>query len=97
MKIEEARLEIYTKALGRKIHVTDLDVATFYSSKFDFAGPLPAQQRVEVELPDGTTRTLWVIPENERVELLQDRILVSSNLKFSETPPSLNERGKPSP
>lgn len=87
MEIEEAKLELYIKLFGKKIHITNVDIARFYGPKFDFAGPLPAQGQAKVKLPDGTTKTLWIVPENDTLELVKDQIIVSSDIRFSEKPP----------
>jgi hypothetical protein len=64
----------------------DIDAAKFYKPKFEFAGPQPIQADVDVALPDGSKKTIFIKPVNQNLQIEQDQIVVTSNLLFADHP-----------
>jgi len=83
VKILKAEFEVYTKIFGKKIHITNIDAARFYKPEFEFAGPEPIQPSVNVNLPDGTSKTIYITPVSQNLKLEQAQIVVASRLVFS--------------
>ena len=86
MKVLKAEFEVYTKIFGRKIHITNIDAARFYRPEFEFAGPQPVQPKVDVKLPGGQIKTVYIVPVKQDLHLEQDQIVVTSELAFSDHP-----------
>ena len=86
VKVLKAEFEVYTKIFGKKIHITNIDAARYYKPEFDFAGPQPVQASVNVNLPDGTTKTIYITPASQDMKIGQGEIVVTSSLVFSDHP-----------
>ncbi len=86
IKVLKAVFEVYTKIFGKKIHITDVDAATFYRPEFEFAGPQPVQPSVSITLPDGSIKTIYIIPVSQDLKLVKSEIVVTSHLIFSDQP-----------
>lgn len=84
VKVLKASFEIYTKIFGKKIHITDVDISKYYRPEFEFAGPQPMQPSVTVTLPNNTTKTVFITPVNQNLKLEEGRIVVSSDLQFTD-------------
>ena len=88
VKVLRASFEVYTKVFGKKIHISDVDLSRFYRPEFEFAGPQPVQSSVAVTLPNNTTKTIYISMINQSMKIEQNQISVTSNLKFSDQPPT---------
>ena len=88
VKVLKASFEVYTKVFGKKIHISDVDLSRFYKPEFEFAGPQPIQSSVAVTLPNNTTKTVYISTMNQSMKIEQSQIVVTSNLKFSDQPPT---------
>ncbi|HTR82477.1 MAG TPA: hypothetical protein VMM58_12675 [Bacteroidota bacterium] len=88
VKVLTATFEVYTKIFGKKIHLGDVDVSKFYRPEFEFAGPQPVQPNVLVTLPGDQSKTVYITPVGQNLKIEQDQIVVTSNLVFSDRPPS---------
>jgi hypothetical protein len=86
IKILQATFEVYFKIFGKKIHITDIDVAKYYKPEFEFAGPQPIQASVDVALPDGSKKTIFIRPVAQNLVIEQERIVVNSQLAFADHP-----------
>ena len=86
VKVKKASFEVYTKIFGKKIHIADVDISRFYRPEFEFAGPQPVQDSVEVEMPDGSKKTIYIKTKDHNMTLRENEIVVTSNLEFSEQP-----------
>jgi hypothetical protein len=84
VKVQKAEFEVYTKVLGKKIHIADVDISKFYRPEFEFAGPQPVQSQVSVTLPDGSIKTIYIKTTDHKMELRQDVIVVTSKVVFSD-------------
>jgi hypothetical protein len=86
VKVLQATFEVYIKIFGKKIHITDIDAARYYKPEFEFSGPQPIQASVDVALPDGTKKTIFIKPVAQNLIIEQERIVVSSKLAFADHP-----------
>ena len=86
VKVLHAMVEVYFKILGAKIHITDIDAARYYKPEFEFSGPQPIQASVDVALPDGTKKTIFIKPIAQNLRIEQDQILVTSKFAFADHP-----------
>jgi hypothetical protein len=86
VKVLHATFEVYFKIFGKKIHIADIDAARFYKPEFEFAGPQPIQASVDVALPDGSKKTIFIKPVDQNLRIEQDQITVTSKLIFADHP-----------
>jgi hypothetical protein len=86
VKVQQATFEVYIKIFGKKIHITNIDAARYYKPEFEFSGPQPIQASVDVALPDGSKRTIFIKPVAQNLVIEQERIIVSSKLAFADHP-----------
>jgi hypothetical protein len=86
VKVLHATFEVYFKILGMKVHIADIDAARFYKPEFEFAGPQPIQPSVDVALPDGSKKTIFIKPVDQNLRIEQDQITVTSRLIFADHP-----------
>jgi hypothetical protein len=86
VKVLQATFEVYIKIFGQKIHITNIDAARYYKPEFEFSGPQPIQASVDVALPDGSKKTIFIKPVAENLAIEQERIVVSSKLAFADHP-----------
>ena len=61
-KFKQATFEVYIKIFGKKIHITNVDAARYDKPEFEFSGPQPIQASVDVALPDGSKKTIFIKP-----------------------------------
>jgi hypothetical protein len=87
IKVLKATFEVYFNIFGKKIHITDIDASRFYRPEFEFAGPQPIQAQVEVALPGGNKKMIYITPYAQFMKIEQERIVVTSQLKFTDQPP----------
>jgi hypothetical protein len=86
IRVLHATFEVYIKIIGKKIHITDIDAARYYKPEFEFAGPQPIQASVDVALPDGNKKTIFIKPVSQNLVIEQERIVVTSKLEFADRP-----------
>jgi len=82
VKVKKASFEVYTKIFGKKIHIADVDISKVYKPEFQFAGPQPVQDSVEVVMPDGSTKIINISMKDANMKLAEQKIVVTSNLEF---------------
>lgn len=88
IKVEKAVFSIYTKLFGKKIHITDVDLANYLTDAFSFEGPLTMKTDVSFTMPDGTEKKVYTWPAKCALSVIDKAVMVTCELKFSETPPS---------
>jgi hypothetical protein len=86
VKVLQATFEVYIKIFGKKIHIANIDAARYYKPAFEFSGPQPIQATVDVALPDGSKKTIFIKPYAQDLTIEQERIVVTSNLAFTDHP-----------
>ena len=83
----KATFEVAINIFGKKIHIADIDASKFYRPEFEFSGPQPVQASVEVALPGENKKMIYITPYGQFMKIEQERIVVISQLKFSDHPP----------
>lgn len=84
VRITKAIFEIYTKVLGQKVHIKDLDLAEYFTEPFTFEGPMTLNTDMLFELPDGKTKKIFIKPSKCELRVLEKMVEVACELEFSE-------------
>jgi len=84
IKVRSAEFELYLGLFGKKLHITNIDLARFYKEPICFPGPEPIDKGIELTLPDGRKKSLSVTPENYSLRLEKGAIRITSVLSFKE-------------
>lgn len=87
VKINRCILEIYTKIMGTKYHIKDIDIADNFKDPFTFEGPTATSTDMEMEMPDGTIRKLYMTTTDCDLTVEEKKIVVPCEVGFSLTPP----------
>ncbi len=82
MAVEEAIFKIYIKVLGKKTQVGQVDIAKYYKPKFEFNGPQPIQNIIEMEVGNNKLREISVSMVGSELVVEKDQITVSANLQY---------------
>ena len=80
---EEIKVSLSIKLFGKKVKLGTLDLSKFYKPSFEFSGPMPIQNSIEIDKPDGTKHVINISTENEKLILEKNKISVYSNLTFT--------------
>ncbi|MFQ6678339.1 MAG: hypothetical protein ACE5D0_08460 [Fidelibacterota bacterium] len=83
MTVEKAIYKIYIKVLGKKIKVGEVDIAKYYKPKFEFNGPEPVQNVVEVQTGKNKIRMIRVTTTNNQLIIEKDKIRTTVDLVYS--------------
>jgi hypothetical protein len=83
MQVVEAKFAIRVKILGQKIKIASIDIGEYYRPKFEFNGPEPVQQEVEVDIGNGKTRLISVTVEGRQIAMEHDQLRVSVDLTYA--------------
>lgn len=85
LQVKSADFDLEFKVFGKKVKLGSVDVARFYSPKFEFDGPEPINQIVSMDLPDG--KKSFQITTNEPELFINDgSIEIASNITVIEVP-----------
>jgi hypothetical protein len=82
VKITDAVFEIYTRFLGKKIHLKTIQLADYFTSPFSFEGPLSMESAMDFEMPDGTKKILYARPTQCKLKIEPKQIIVLSQIGF---------------
>ncbi len=88
IKIKKASFEVAMDLLGNKIHITDVDISSYYKPQFEFSGPQPMQSQVIIPLPDKTKKTVEVRSVVKKILVDEGKIWVGSSIEFRTVSPS---------
>ena len=83
LKVKELKVKLSFKMLGQSVSIGTIDLAEYYKPSFEFAGPQPIQNQIEIEKPDKTKKVINIESVNENLILEKDKITVYSDLNFS--------------
>ncbi|MFQ6607898.1 MAG: hypothetical protein ACE5EE_05095 [Fidelibacterota bacterium] len=83
IKVKETKVKLSFKFLGQKVPIGSINLAKYYKPSFEFAGPQPIQNQIEVELPDDSKRVINIITRHGDLVLGKDNVTVFSNLEFN--------------
>lgn len=87
VKLDKAIMGIYTKILGRKVHITDVDLADHFTEVFSFEGPLTTMSTdMSFHMPDGSTRTIYAYPSDADLTVINHGVEVVCEMEFSDRP-----------
>jgi hypothetical protein len=89
VKITKCMVEIYTKLFGAKYHLKDVDIASEFTDPFTFEGPTATSTDMEMEMPDGSIRKLYMTTTDCDLSVKEKQIVVPCEVNFSLTPPPL--------
>ena len=84
LKIEEAKVILDFDLFGKKIVLTEIDIARYFSKAFNLNGPQPMSEHIEFDLPSGEKRQIKVKTNQSFMEIKKDKILVKTALDFSQ-------------
>jgi hypothetical protein len=87
VKITKCILEIYTKFMGTKYHLKDIDLADQFTDPFTFDGPTATSTEMDMEMPDGSVRKLYMTTTDCDLSVKEKQIVVPCEVDFSLTPP----------
>jgi hypothetical protein len=82
MQVVEAKFPISVKVLGQKIKLATIDIGQYYNPKFEFNGPEPVQEQVELDMGDGNIRLVGVTASGRTIKMEKDQLRVSVNLAY---------------
>ena len=68
--------------LGKKIVLSELDIASYFSIPFKLNGPEPIASNIEYKLPNGEIRKVSCKTSSSELFLVKDAIQVSTSLDF---------------
>lgn len=83
MQVVEAKFSIRVKILGQKVKIATIDIGEYYQPKFEFNGPEPVQQEVEIDVGNGNTRMIQVTVDGRQIAMEKDQLRVSVDLAYS--------------
>ena len=83
IKVRELKIKLSFEFLGQKVSIGTIDLAHYYKPSFEFAGPKPIQNQVEIEQPDKTKKIIYIVSANENLILEKDKVTVYSDLEFT--------------
>jgi len=87
VKITKGIFEIYTVILGRKFHITQIDLANYYTDPLTFEGPMTMGTSMEFTMPDNSKKTIYITPAACLLNVEHDQVIVKCQVQFSEIPP----------
>jgi hypothetical protein len=82
VKVKQAVFELYTVVFGKKIHIRDVDLASYYQTPFTFEGPMTMETVMEFTMPDSTIKKLYARPTQCTVTVIDRKIVVASEVDF---------------
>ena len=82
MQVVEAKFPIYVNIFGSKIKLATLDIGKYYRPKFEFNGPEPVQQSVEIDVGGGGKKQIGVAVTGREIATEHDQLRVSVNLAY---------------
>jgi len=82
VQVQEAKVKLHLKLFGKEIPIGTIDIAKYYRPAFEFAGPQPIQNEVEIAMPDDSIRKIRISSKDETLMLEKDCVTVYSNLIF---------------
>lgn len=85
LQVKSADFDLEFKVFGKKVKLGSVDVVRFYSPKFEFDGPEPIDQIVNLDLPEGPKSFRLVTTEPELV-ITSGTIEIASDIIITELP-----------
>ena len=83
LKIQDAKVILDINLFGKDIVLTELDIASYFSTPFKLNGPEPISSNIEYKLPNGEIRKVSCKTEKSELYLVKDAIEVLTTLEFN--------------
>ena len=99
VKITTAIFELYTKVLGKKIHIKDIELADYFKDPFQFDGPKTMGTDFEFMTPDSIKKKVYVKPCDCEMEVGYKQIATRCEVNVTDKPipdktPVVNQNNK---
>ena len=88
VKITHGIFEVYTRVLGVKMHIANIDLAEYLTDPMTFEGPLTLTTSMEFTMPDNTKKTIYAVPEECDLVVVEHKIIVNCEVGFTDKDPS---------
>jgi hypothetical protein len=88
VKIVHGIFEIYTRVLGSKLHITNIDLAEYYSDPLTFEGPMSLVTAIPFTMPDNSIKTIYAVPEDCTLLVQEHKIVVNCEVGFTDKDPA---------
>jgi hypothetical protein len=82
VQIQSAIVELYTKILGNKIHIKNIDIADRFAEPFSFEGPTASESELEFTMPDNTVKKLIMRTTDCDLQVAEKMIIVPCETEF---------------
>jgi hypothetical protein len=86
VQITTAIFELYTKILGTKIHIKDIELADYFKDPFQFEGPKSMGTDFEFITPDSVVKKIYVLPSECEMEVQWKQIATRCEVKVADKP-----------
>ncbi len=86
VKLVKAIFEIYTKILGKKFHIKDIDIAEYLKDPFLFEGPQTMSTDMEFVMPDNSKRKVYMQPSSCYMIVIDKQIITSCEMAVDNKP-----------
>jgi hypothetical protein len=86
VQITTAIFELYTKVLGQKVHIKDIELAEYFKDPFQFEGPKTMGTEFEFMTPDSVLKKIYIQPNDCVMEVLWKEIATRCEVVVSDKP-----------
>lgn len=86
VKVVQAIFELYTHALGKKIHIKDIDLAENFKEPFSFEGPKTMSCDFDYTCPDGKIKKIYMQPTQAEIEVRWKEIVANFEVEACDVP-----------
>jgi hypothetical protein len=82
IRVVDAPFEISTKIFGKRVVLKKLQIADYLTTPFEFEGPMTIKNELEFAMPDGSIRKIEAKPSKCKIDVLPDKIQVSTKIQY---------------
>lgn len=82
VQVVDAVFQIFVEAFGKKFVIKDIQIADYLTSPFQFEGPMSMSNELAFTMPDGSIRKMIAKPSVCVVNVVPDKIEVSTQVQF---------------
>lgn len=86
VQLTSAIFELYTKILGKKVHIKNIELAEYFKDPFQFEGPKTMSTEFEFLTPDSVLKKIYIQPDNCGMEVRWKEIITRCEVKVSDKP-----------
>ena len=86
VKVTTAIFELYTKVLGKKIHIKNIELAEYFTEPFQFEGPKTMGSEFEFTTPDSVVKKIYLLPCDCDMIVQSKQIVSRCEVKVSNQP-----------